>query len=310
MRIVSLIASATEIVAALGLGDQLVGISHECDYPPEAIRGRPVLTGPKMDVKKRSLDIHKDVQAIVSLGLSVYKLDVDKLKSVRPDVIITQDQCEICAVTYHDVVEATEKCLETDAKIVTLHPDSLDDIFKDILKVGEGLSARQKALDLVKDIRGKMDKIALEAKKIARKPKVVCLEWLNPLMAAGNWIPEMVAMAGGVNGFTKKGDHTKIIRWEELKEYDPDILLVMPCGFTLEQSLENRADLVNLPGFDNLKAFQNKKIFVIDGNTYMNRPGPRILESFTILAGLFHSKEFSWPFPNGALVEWGGSSAG
>lgn len=295
MRVVSLIASATEMVAALELADCLVGVSHECDYPPEAVRGRAVLTSPKMDVKKKSLDIHKDVEMIVSQGLSVYNLDVEKLKKADPDIIITQDQCQVCAVTYNDVVEATQQCLNTNAKIVTLHPDSLEDIFKDFLKVGEALGVKQKAQGLVENIRKEMGVVAQAAAKISAKPKVICLEWLNPPMVAGNWIPEMVEMAGGINGITKNGDHTKVVTAEELKSFDPDILLVMPCGFTIAQSLENQSDLKNLPG---------KKIFIIDGNTYMNRPGPRILESLYILAGLFHPDKFSSLIPEGSVASF------
>lgn len=294
MRIVSLIASATEIVGALGLADQLVGVSHECDYPLEAVEGRPILTSPKIDIHKKSLDIHKDVQKIVEQGLSVYNIDVAKLKTAKPDIIITQDQCEVCAVTFDDVVRATKECLDVEAKIVTLHPDNLDDIFVDILKVGKALEVEEKATELVEELREKMANVAFVTEKL-KKPRVICLEWLNPLMIAGNWIPEMVEMAGGQNGITKKGDHTKVVSWEEIIKFDPEFILLMPCGFKIEQTFENRSDLESLPGFQQARAVHEKKIFAIDGNTYMNRPGPRILESLYILAGIFHSKQF-WTF--------------
>lgn len=294
MRIASLIASATEIVAALGLADKLVGVSHECDYPIEAVRGRAVLTAPKINVKQRSLGIHKDVQEIVAKGLSVYNIDVEKLKRAKPDIIITQDQCDVCAVTYDDVVKATQTCLQSDAKIVTLHPDLLEDIFKDILKVGQALGAANEANELGQSIRTKMVAVAQRTRKLQNKPRVICLEWLNPLMVAGNWIPEMVEMAGGINGITKKGDHTIVVTQEQVKAYNPDILVVMPCGFSIEQSLENKADLEDLPG----------KIFIVDGNTYMNRPGPRILESLYILAGLFHPDLFKKKIPKGCVLNW------
>lgn len=295
MRIASLIASATEIVAALGKAKELVGISHECDYPPEALQGRAILTSPKMDVARQSMDIHKAVQTIVAKGLSVYNIDVEKLKKIKPDVIITQDQCEVCAVTYEDVVRATQTSLQNDAKIVTLHPDSLEDIFKDILKVGEALQVAPKAQKLVEEIQRKMGEVVQKAENLQPKPRVVCLEWLNPLMVAGNWIPEMVAMAGGINGIAKKGEHTKVIEWAELKTYNPDMLLIMPCGFKIEQSLKELSDLENLPG----------KVFVIDGNTYMNRPGPRILESLYIFAGLFWPDLFKKKIPKDSVVALG-----
>lgn len=292
MRIASLIASATEMVAALGKASQLVGISHECDWPKEAVQGRPVLTRPKLDVTRNSLDIHKDVQAIVTKGLAVYDIDVEQLKKVKPDVIITQDQCQVCAVTYEDVVKATQTCLEADCKIVTLHPDSLDDIFEDILKVGEALGVQKRAEALVKKLRGQMAAVAQKTKNLRPRPRVVCLEWLNPLMVAGNWIPGMVEMAGGIHGITQKGDHTKVIEWQELKAYDPDLLLVMPCGFKIEQSLRELENWKDLPG----------KVFVVDGNTYMNRPGPRILESLYILAGLFWPDWFKERTPKGSVI--------
>lgn len=296
MRIVSLIASATEIVAALGKASELVGISHECDYPLEAVEGRAVVTSPKMDVTRGSLDIHKDVQAIVEKGLSVYKIDAEKLKALKPDVIITQDQCEVCAVTYEDVVRAARLCLDAKAEIITLHPDFLPDIFTDILKVAKGLGVAKRGERLVAGLRHKMGEVAAKAKALRPKPRVVCLEWLNPLMVAGNWMPELVEMAGGLNGITKNGEHTKVISREELAAFDPDILLVMPCGFKIAQTMENRSDLKNLPG---------KKVFIIDGNTYMNRPGPRILESLYILAGVFHPNLFRNLVPKDAVIGLG-----
>ncbi|MBI4125327.1 MAG: cobalamin-binding protein [Deltaproteobacteria bacterium] len=292
MRIASLIASATEIVAALGKAGQLVGVSHECDWPPEAVAGRAVLTRPELDVARKSLDIHQDVQKIVERGLGVYAIDIENLKRVRPDVIITQDQCDVCAVTFDDVAKAAQQCLQSDVKIVTLHPDSLEDIFKDILKVGEALQAASKAQKLVREIKNTMGEVARKTKDLKPKPRVVCLEWLNPLMAAGNWMPEMVEMAGGINGITKRGDHTKVMEWDELKAYNPDLVLVMPCGFKIEQSLKESAALKNFPG----------KVFVIDGNAYMNRPGPRVLESLYILAGLFWPDLFKNKIPKNSVV--------
>lgn len=304
MRIVSLIASATEMVAALGCADQLVAVSHECDWPPEAVDGRPVVTRPKINVTKKSLDIHKDIEAIVARGLGVYEIDVAALKQAKPDVIITQDQCEICAVTREDVLRATQECLGYDVHIVTLHPDSLEDIFRDILKVGKALSLQEESQGYVEELKEKMDVVARQTVGLSHKPCVVSLEWMNPLMAAGNWIPEMVRMAGGINEMTKEGDHTRMVSLEDLIQNDPDILLVMPCGFKIEQTLENRIDLDPIPGFRNLKAYREGHIYIIDGNVYMNRPGPRILESLYILAGLFHPTLFKNFIPRDAIRKW------
>lgn len=304
MRIVSLIASATETVAALGCADRLVGVSHECDWPPMAVVGRPVVTRPKVDVTRCSLDIHRDVEAIVARGLGVYEIDVQVLRRLKPDLIITQDQCEVCAVTREDVVRATQECLDSEVEIVTLHPDSLDDIFEDILKVGRALQVEDRGREVVENLRGKMEGIASQAKKWTDKPRVVCLEWLSPLMVAGNWMPQLVAMAGGINGLTRNGEHTKVITPRELTDFDPDRLLVMPCGFKIPQTLENRNELESIPGFQNLKAVQEGDVYIIDGNTYMNRPGPRILESLIILAGLTHSGCFDDQIPKGAVLSW------
>ncbi len=305
MRIVSLIASATEMVAALGKAGDLVGISHECDWPKEAVEGRSVVTSPKMDVRKSTLEIHNDVQEILSKGLSVYNIDVEKLKELRPDIIITQDQCEVCAVTYEDVLKATKGCLGENIKVVNLHPDSLGDIFEDILKVGEALGVRDRAEKLLGEIRVKMANIAKKIGDVhgdapqkrgtSPRPRVICLDWTSPFMAAGYWMPELVEMAGGINGITQKGEHTKIVSLEEIKAFNPDMTVVMPCGYTIAQTLENRADLKGLPG----------KIHIVDGNTYMNRPGPRILESLYILAGLFHPDLFKGKIPEGACIPLG-----
>lgn len=302
MRIVSLIASATEIIAALGCADQLVGISHECDYPVDAVKGHPVLTSPKLDVRRQSLDIHRDVEKIVKEGLAVYRIDVDQLRAVKPDIIITQDQCEVCAVTYQDVVNAVQSCLKTDAKIVTLHPDSLEDIFRDILKVGVALNVEAKSQKYVEHLRQSMQKIQKEAANILEKPRVLCLEWLNPLMVAGNWVPTMIKMAGGINGITKNGDHTKVVSWEDIRNWDPEILILVPCGYKIEQTFENRDDLERFSDFKTLSAYKNKKIYVVDGNTYVNRPGPRIVESLQIFAGLIHPDHFGMQVPKGAYV--------
>lgn len=304
LRIVSLIASATEMVAALGLADRLVGVSHECDFPPEAVAGRPVLTRAKVDVTRRSLDIHTDVAEIVRRGLGVYEIDVEALRATRPTHIVTQDQCEVCAVTREEVIRATQQCLGTRAQVITLHPDLLDDIFADIRKVAEGLGVPERGEALTADLRRAMARVAAQARSLTPRPRVVCLEWTDPLMVAGNWIPEMVEMAGGMNGITTVGDHTKVVAWQEIVAFDPDILLVMPCGYKIAQTLENRRDLETLPGWADCRAVRQGHVHLIDGNTYMNRPGPRIVESFHILAGLLHPEIFGPLIPADSTARW------
>lgn len=304
LRIVSLLASATEMVAALGLAERLVGISHECDWPPTAVAGRPVLTRPKVDITRRSLDIHQDVQQIVARGLSVYEIDTDALVRARPTHIITQDQCEVCAVTRTDVMRATRQCLGTDASILTLHPDRLDDIFSDIRTVATGLGVAPRGEALIGDLRRSMARIAATARALSKRPRVVCLEWTNPLMAAGNWIPELVDMAGAINGLTRVGEHTRVVSWNEIVDFDPDLLLIMPCGYTIAQTLANRADWESLPGWATTRVVRNQQVWFIDGNTYLNRPGPRIVESLAILAGLCHPETLGPSIPLGSVARY------
>ncbi|MBI4365299.1 MAG: cobalamin-binding protein [Deltaproteobacteria bacterium] len=304
LRIASLIASATETIAALGLADLIVGVSHECDSPPEAIRGRPVLTRAKINITRASLDIHRDVEAIVANGLSVYEIDVAALAAARPTHIVTQDQCQVCAVTFDDVVRATKACLAADARIITLHPDTLDDIFADLRKVAAGLGVPERGEALAADLRRAVACVAVSARALVPKPRVICLEWTNPLMVAGNWMPELVELAGGVNGITAKGDHTQVVSWAKIQAFDPDLICVMPCGYPIAQALANRADLESLPGWADLRAVRRGQVYCIDGNTYMNRPGPRIVESFYILAGLLHPTEFGHLMPPGAAQRW------
>lgn len=333
-RIVSLIASATEMLAALGFAGEIVGISHECDFPSDAVRGRPVLTRPKMNVRRESLAIHRDVQSLVAQALAVYEIDVEKLRALQPTHIITQDQCDVCAVPYGDVERACQAVCGGTVQIVTLHPDALDDIFRDIEKVGEALGVADRAHALNADLRARMQKIstcaAADVQTIAAahittdatatldtcnttgattnsvraKPRVICLEWMEPLMIAGNWIPEMVALAGGDNGISKVGDHTHVVTWDNVRAFDPDVILVMPCGYTIADTFARRDELEALPGWSDTRAMRSGRVFAVDGNTYMNRPGPRIVESFAILAGLLHPKTCGHFIPTAAVAAW------
>jgi iron complex transport system substrate-binding protein len=292
-RIVSLIASATEIVAALGYADQLVGRSHECDYP-SSVRGLPVLTEPKFDVRGTSGEIDQHVKETLRDGVSVYRVDAERLRALRPDVIVTQAHCDVCAVSLRDVEKAVCDWSGTTPRIVSLNPNSLADIWADIEQVGAALGVPERARSVIRELQGRMTAIRERAARLSPRPTVGCIEWLDPLMAAGNWMPELVELAGGVNVFGAAGRHSPWLTWEQLCGRDPDILLLLPCGFDI---LHCRQDLPVLAGraeWPNLRAVRQRRVFLLDGNHYFNRPGPRLVESLEILADLFYPDVFTF----------------
>ena len=290
-RIVSLIASATEIVCALGFESQLVGRSHECDYPA-SVKSLPQLTSPKFKVEGSSLEIDQRVKSIVEEALSVYRVDPALLEELNPTHIITQSQCEVCAVSLKDVEAAVCQLTSSQPMIVSLEPNSLDDVWTDIIRVGEALSASDRAEQLVDELRGRMDDIVQRTHWVDSNPTVAYVEWIDPLMAGGNWMPELISMAGGVNLFGEAGKHSPWMTWEELVAKDPDIIFVSPCGFDMPRTLEEMNILSNKPKWDSLKSVKGGRVFVADGNQYFNRPGPRLAESLEILAEIIHPNLF------------------
>lgn len=292
-RTVSLIASATEIVTALGCRDWLVGRSHECDYPP-GIDRLPVLTEPKFPLHGTSYDIDQRVKAIVAEGASVYRVLADDLKALAPDVIVTQDQCEVCAVSLKDVEAAVCDWTGHKAEIVSCRPDSLQDVWSDIRRVGDALDVPKAADALIRHLQLRMNSIAARASRLSERPRVALIEWLDPLMAAGNWMPELVEMAGGVNLFGEAGKHSPGIAWDDLCAADPDVIITLPCGMDIAQTLAEAPSLISKPGFAALKAVREGRFAVADGNQYFNRPGPRLVESLEILTEILHPGEFDF----------------
>ncbi len=290
-RIVSLIASATEIVCALGLEDQLVGRSHECDFPP-SIHRLPVCTEPKFDVTGSSADIDRRVKAVLQDALSVYRVHSDILRELRPDVIVTQSQCEVCAVSQRDVEEAVGRWLDARPRIVSLAPNALSDVWDDIRRVAQALDVPERGGQLVGWLRQRMTAIAERARALSHRPTVACIEWIEPLMAAGNWMPELVDLAGGVNLFGAAGRHSPWLTWEQLRERDPEVIVVLPCGFDLERTRREMPALSGRAGWGELQAVRAGRVFLADGNQYFNRPGPRLAESLEILAELCHPEVF------------------
>ncbi len=290
-RIISLIASATEIVCALGFESQMVGRSHECDFPA-SVKRLPVCTSPKFEVEGLSYEIDQRVKAILQEALSVYRVDAELLERLQPTHIITQSQCEVCAVSLKDVEEAVCQFTSSRPVIVSLEPNALADVWSDIRRVAAALNAPERGEELVTSLRKRMDKIAAKAQTATSRPTVACVEWIDPLMAAGNWMPELVEMAGGVNLFGEVGRHSPWMSWEDLAAANADVIFISPCGFDIARTLEETHLLTGRPEWKALKAVRDARIFVADGNQYFNRPGPRLVESLEILAELLHPELF------------------
>lgn len=284
-RVASLLPSATEIICALGLRDRLVGVSHECDFPA-GVDGLPRLTRAKIDPRASSQQIDAAVRALVADGLSVYEIDTDLLRAAAPDVIVTQDQCDVCAVSLREVEAATRDLLGVNATIVSLRPTALAEIFTDIERVAEALGAQRAAWELLAALHARVDSVRKRTAAARYRPRVACIEWIEPLMLAGNWIPEIVTLGGGSYDAVAPGTHSPTWDWAQLAAYAPEVVLVMPCGFGLEQTRAELATLTEHPHWRELPAVRNGRAYAVDGNAYLNRPGPRLIDSAELLAGL------------------------
>ena len=291
MRIVSLLPSTTEIVCSLGMEEHLVGRSHECDYPA-SITSLPVLTKPKYITNGKSRDIDKQVKSLLEKGLSVYEVDAELLAELKPDVILTQDHCEVCAVSLPEVEAAVKNWTGNQkTQVVSVSPTDLNGIYQSILKIGEALQKKLKAQNLVEEMKERLDIIRSTVSGKVRK-KVVSIEWIDPLMTAGNWIPELVEIAGGDHLLAEPGEHSPWIGWKDVLEADPDLIVIMPCGYNFEQTAEELPLLTSRDEWSELKAVKEKNVYLLEGNQYFNRPGPRIFESTRILAEILHPDHF------------------
>ena len=286
-RVVSLIASATEIVSELGCADWLVGRSHECDYPP-SIADLPILTGPKFSIDGTSYEIDQRVKALVAEGLSVYRVDAERLEALAPELIVTQDQCDVCAVSLQDVEQAVCSWVGNDANIVSLHPDGLEDVWDNIATVAAALGVPKRAQSVIAALNERLEAVRSACTAQESRPSVACIEWVDPLMAAGNWVPTLVEIAGGRNLFGEAGKHAPWMSWEELVAADPDVIVALPCGYDMERSALDMDGLAQTAGWADLSAVRNGRVYVTDSNQYFNRPGPRLVESAEIFAELLH----------------------
>jgi iron complex transport system substrate-binding protein len=285
-RVVSLIASATEIVCALERRDWLVGRSHECDFPADVL-ALPALTAPKFKVEGTSAEIDSRVQAIVRDGLSVYRVEGEALKVLEPDVIVTQDHCQVCAVSLSDVEAATCTWTGRPVDILSLKPDSMADVYADIRRVAAGLDAANAGEALVHNMQERIRAVGAGVAGLPR-PRVAFIEWVEPLMAGGNWMPELIEAAGGHNLFGEAGKHSDWMQWEQIATGNPEVIIVAPCGFGLKRCLEERDLLEAKPGWESIIAVRDGRVYFADGNAFFNRPGPRLADSAEMLAEMIH----------------------
>jgi len=302
-RIITLLPAATEIVCALGLEDNLVGRSHECDFPA-SVKQLPVCSDANIADNLGSAAIDQKVKELLYDALSIYTVNRERIKELAPDIVITQAQCEVCAVSLKEVEEALENYLDKAAHIVSLQPNQLDDIFDDIRKIASALNVAESGEKLIEELTERVDIIRHKLKFIDTKPTVACIEWLEPLMVSGNWIPEMVSIAGGISILAEAGKHSPFVKWEAIQQADPDVMLVMPCGFSIERTLKEIDILLQQPGFRELKAVKNDRLYIADGNQYFNRSGPRIVDSIEILAEIIHSKQFIFGYEGDGWIRF------
>jgi iron complex transport system substrate-binding protein len=302
-RIVSLIASATEILCALGLRDRLVGVSHECDYPAD-VRGLPVLSEPKIDPGRPGGEIDGSVRALVREGLSVYRVKTDLLEQLRPDLVVTQDQCEVCAVSLRDVEAACAALARTDVRVCSLRPNVLDDVRADFRRVGEAAGVPERAADLVASFDARLAALAARTRGLAR-PRVALVEWLDPPMVAGGWMPELARLAGAEPVIVTAAERFRTVTWDEIGAADPDAVVLLPCGWAPDRTRAELADPSTAAAVRALRATRAGRTWVADGNAFFNRPGPRLADSAAILAAILHAGAFGAPPPAATAAPWG-----
>lgn len=290
MRIVSLLPSTTEIVAALGLQDNLVGRSHECDYPA-GVNQLPAITKPKYPDGGNSRETDDRVKELLRRGLSVYEVDEIALRDLKPDLIVTQDHCEVCAASMDDVKLALRNWMGVEPEVISVSPSGLRGIFESFKSIGETVGRSEEAQTLSTQIE---ERFNILRQSVVGEPakELFTIEWIDPLMTAGNWIPELIEIAGGDQIMGEAGEHSPFIEWSDLTNSDPDVILVMPCGYSIDQTLSEMNTLKGRPGWRSLNAVKNGEVYILDGHHYFNRPGPRILDSARIVAEILHPHRF------------------
>lgn len=297
MRICSLLPGATEIAFALGLGDDIVGVSHECDYPPEA-KSKPALLNSLIDPGSlTSGEIDRQVGEVLRTNQSIYSVDPARLKKAAPDLILTQGLCDVCALDYRKVVAAAED-LPAKPDILALNANVLSDILAGIELVGNATGKKHEAERLVAGLTLRIERIKEQAARSDLRPRVACLEWVDPIYIAGHWVPEMVELAGGQVGLAVKGQPSKKAGWEAVVEFAPEVIVLMPCGLDANRTLEEARLLIGRPDWRDLPAVKCKNVFAVNGHAYFSRPGPRLVDGLEILAQILHPEIFPWKTPS------------
>ena len=295
-QIVSFLPSATEMACALGLSDQLVGITHECDYPPE-IAGKPVVVRNALPIEKMSQsEVDTAVAQRMRDGLSLYAVDEKLLRELAPDLILTQDLCQVCAPSGNEISQALN-LLPKKPQILWLTPNSLEQIAANVRELGEATGRAKEAEALIAAGQGRLEKIAAVTRNLSNRPRVFCMEWLNPVYCSGHWVPEMVRLAGGVDALSREGEDSVRIPWDDVVDWAPEVLIITPCGFNLEQVIERADEVSTYSGWSNLPAVCAGRVYAVDANSYFARPGPRVVDGTELLAHLIHTDLFAWNGP-------------
>lgn len=284
------------MVCALGAAEQLVGRSHECDFPPE-VEVLPACTEARIDFdaiqgKPSSSEINRQVTDLMKNAEPLYRIDAKRLRELQPDIIITQAQCEACAVSLREVEEIIGSWPGNHPQIISLAPERLADIWENIRSVSNALELGDQGREVLRALKNRVVNVIEKACLVKERPTVACIEWIEPLMAAGNWVPELVDLAGGIDVVGKPGKHSDWMEWPALVKHDPKFIIMMPCGFDLDRTRTEVAALANHPEWSKLDAVKHKRVFLVDGNQFFNRPGPRIVESLEIMAEIINGDRF------------------
>lgn len=294
-RVVSLLPSATEVLFALGIAP--LAVSHECDFPPVAA-ALPRATFARLNSRDSSAAIDQQVKTLLESGEPVYGLDGPLIAELRPQVIVTQAQCDVCAVRHADVLDLVASRPElSETRVVSLNPSSLGEMLQDVAGIGKAVERESRARELVASLQDRIDAVAAKTQSLApeARPRTVVIEWTSPLMTAGNWTPELVALAGGQNYLSVAGQHSGYVSWDAILAAAPEVLVIAPCGFDLERSRSEAADLRRQAGWRELPAVKTGRVFALDGNQYLNRSGPRLVDTLEILAHLLQPQLFQPP---------------
>ena len=295
-RLISFLPAATEMVFALGAGDMLAGVSHECDFPPEA-RAKPVVVKPALPLETMTLsEIDTVVAQRIGSGQSLYQVDERLLERIAPTHILTQDLCQVCAPSGNEISRALA-ALPIKPQILWFSPHGIEDIFDNMRELGAAIGLSPRAEAWIATARKRLQAIADKAKTASRRPRVFCLEWVDPYYCCGHWVPEMVELAGGEDGQGRKGKDSVRVSWSEIERWSPEIIIVSPCGFDTEKAAGQAKQLLQQPGWADLPAVRDDKVFAVNANAYFARPGPRIIDGVELLAHLIHPELFPWSGP-------------